>query len=69
MYVELQEEFGWEAFQRVFQSYLDSPKSELPKSDPEKRDQWMIRFSREVERDLSPCFQRWGEHYCHDSWK
>lgn len=60
MYVELQEEFGWEAFQRVFQGYLDSERSELPKADPEKRDQWMVRFSREVQRDLSPFFVRWG---------
>ena len=35
-------------------------KSEQPKSEQEKRDQWMTRFSRAVGKDLGPFFERWG---------
>lgn len=60
MYVQLQEAFGWEAFQKVFAEYRDLPQSERPRSDAEKRDQWMVRFSRAIGRDLGPFFARWG---------
>ena len=32
----------------------------FPKNDDEKRDEWLIRFSREVGRDLGPYFEAWG---------
>ena len=60
MYVELQEAFGWEAFKRVFAEYRDLPPGERPKTDDEKRDQWLVRFSHTVGRDLGPFFQGWG---------
>jgi hypothetical protein len=60
MYMQLKEAFGWGAFKRVFRAYLDAPQSELPRSNDEKRDQWMVRFSREVGRNLGPFFQAWG---------
>jgi hypothetical protein len=59
-YVQLQQAFGWEAFRSVFAEYRKLPESELPKSDDEKRDQWMVRFSRQVHRNLGPFFQAWG---------
>lgn len=59
-YVQLQEEFGWGAFQRVFAQYRDAPPEALPKNDDEKRDQWMVRFSREVNCNLGPFFEMWG---------
>jgi hypothetical protein len=59
-YVQMQQAFGWEAFQSVFAEYLKLPESERPKSDDEKRDQWMVRFSRQVHRNLGPFFQAWG---------
>jgi hypothetical protein len=59
-YVQLQQAFGWEAFRSVFAEYLKLPESELPKNDAEKRDQWMVRFSRQVHRNLGPFFQTWG---------
>jgi len=59
-YVQLQQAFGWEAFRSVFAEYRKLPESELPKSDNEKRDQWMVRFSRQVHRNLGPFFQAWG---------
>ncbi|MBI5864787.1 MAG: hypothetical protein HZB38_09810 [Planctomycetes bacterium] len=60
MYVQLQKEFGWEPFKKVFAEYRDLPKQDRPKSDAEKRDQWMVRFSRTVGRNLGPFFERWG---------
>jgi hypothetical protein len=60
MYMQLQEAFGWEAFKRVFAEYRALPDAERPKTDDEKRDQWLVRFSRTVGRNLGPFFQTWG---------
>jgi hypothetical protein len=60
MYVQLQKSFGWDAFKKVFAEYRDLPQNERPKNDAEKRDQWMVRFSRTVGKDLGPFFQAWG---------
>jgi hypothetical protein len=60
MYVQMQRAFGWDAFKRVFAQYLALPPGERPNSDDEKRDQWMVRFSRQVRRNLGPFFQAWG---------
>ena len=60
MYIQLQEAFGWEAYKRVFAEYRSLPDAERPQSDDQKRDQWMVRFSRAVGRNLSPFFQAWG---------
>lgn len=60
MYVQLREGFGWEAYQKVFDEYRKLPPGERPKNDGEKRDQWMVRFSRTVNRNLGPFFQAWG---------
>ncbi len=60
MYIELREAFGWEAYKGVFAEYRDLPKSERPTTEQEKRDQWMVRFSRQVGRNLGPFFKAWG---------
>lgn len=60
MYWQLQKAFGWEGYERTFRSYYASRPNELPRSDLEKRDQWMVRFSRAVGRNLGPFFERWG---------
>jgi hypothetical protein len=60
MYVQLQHAFGWDAFRRVFAEYRDLPAGERPATDDEKRDQWLVRFSRTVGRNLGPFFQAWG---------
>ena len=59
-YVQLQQAFGWEAFRNVFAEYAALPIDQQPKSDAEKRDQWLIRFSRQVHRNLGPFFQAWA---------
>ncbi len=60
MYMDMQEAFGWEAYRKVFATYRALPDSERPKTDDEKRDQWMVRFSRQVGRNLGPFFQAWA---------
>lgn len=60
MYVQLQKEFGWDSFKKVFTEYRDLPQNERPRNDDEKRDQWMVRFSKTVGKDLGPFFQAWG---------
>ena len=60
MYVQLQEAFGWDAYRQVFATYRDLPDAARPRSDNEKRDQWLVRFSRQVGRNLGPFFEMWG---------
>ena len=60
MYEQLQQEFGWDAFRQVFGTYRTLSNAERPKNDDEKRDQWLVRFSRQVGRNLGPFFQAWG---------
>jgi len=60
MYVELIEEFGWESFIAVFGEYRRLPANQRPRNDDEKRDQWMVRFSNQVGKNLGPFFDQWG---------
>ena len=60
MYVQMQQAFGWDAYREVFAAYRALPEAERPKSDDEKRDQWLVRFSRQVGRNLGPFFEAWG---------
>lgn len=59
-YIQMQQEFGWEMFQKVFAEYEALQDSERPKSDDEKRDQWMVRFSKAAGRNLGPFFRAWN---------
>ena len=60
MYVQVQREFGWEPFQRVFAEYERLPQRERPRTDADKRDQWLVRLSKTLGRNLGPFFERWG---------
>lgn len=60
LYWQLIEAFGWDALKRVIASYGDGAFGPPPKSDDEKRDQWMVRYSKLVGRNLGPFFDRWG---------
>jgi len=59
-YAQLQQAFGWGAFQRLFAEYRRLPQSERPRNDDEKRDQFMLRLSRQVGLNLAPFFTAWG---------
>jgi hypothetical protein len=60
MYWQLQQEFGWDPFKQCFAVYRELPDSERPKTENDKRDQWLVRFSRTVGRDLGGFFAAWG---------
>lgn len=60
MYHQLRTGFGWETYKKVFAQYRELPKSERPKGDDEKRDQWLVRFSRACGKNLGPFFEAWG---------
>jgi hypothetical protein len=60
LYLQLQKAFGWEAYQKVFDEYNRLEESERPKDQQMKNDQWMIRFSKAVDRNLGPFFRAWN---------
>jgi len=60
MYQQLQTAFGWEPFKKVFAEYRGLRSDDRPSTDDQKRDQWMVRISREVGRNLGPFFEAWG---------
>jgi hypothetical protein len=60
MYIQLKNAFGWEPFVKIFKEYQQVPSGERPQSDDQKRDQWMVRFSRAIGKNLGPFFQAWG---------
>lgn len=60
MYVQIQQAFGWEAYEEVFAEYRGLRDAQKPKDDDEKRDQWMVRMSRTVGHDLGAFFEAWG---------
>lgn len=60
MYTELREAFGWESFTKVFAEYQRLPRDEQPKTEMAKHDQWMVRFSKAIGKNLGPFFIAWG---------
>ncbi len=59
-YLQLQEAFGWEPFRKVFDEYNRLPESEWPKTQQDRNDQWVIRFSKAVGKNLVPFFEAWN---------
>lgn len=63
MYIELQEAFGWDSFKDVFTEYLALDNKERPKTDTQKRSQWVLRYSKAVGYNLCDFFDSWGFPY------
>lgn len=59
VYLQLIEEFGWESYYRVLAGYQALPAAERPQTDPDRRDQFVVRFSMAVGRNLGPLFAAW----------
>lgn len=59
MYAMIKREFGWEPFKKVFREYRE-PGNQRPTSDIEKRDKWMVKMSKAVNKNLGPFFEKWG---------
>jgi hypothetical protein len=49
-----------QAFQRLFAEYRALPAGERPRGDDAKRDQFLVRFSKQVGKNLGPFFTAWG---------
>lgn len=60
MYEQLSDGFGWEPYQLAFREYRSLPDDSRPKTDEQKRDQWLIQMSRATKRNLGPFFRHWG---------
>lgn len=56
-YIQLIEAFGWDAMKSYFRSYREGAR---PANDDEKRDQFMVRYSKVVGKNLGPFFDSWG---------
>lgn len=56
-FARLIEKYGWESFEKLFAEYRALPKSERPKTDLEKRQQWCRRYSKIVGEDLTEEFR------------
>ena len=60
MYAMVKRDFGWKPFKAVFAEYERLAPAERPKVDAAKRDQWMVRLSKAINKNLGPFFQAWG---------
>lgn len=59
-YIQLIDGFGFDCLKQVLRSYQGDELGPLPKTDDEKRDQWMVRYSKISGKNLGPFFDAWG---------
>jgi hypothetical protein len=59
-YIQLVDAFGWDAWKKYLYSFSDTSFGPAPKTDDDKRDQFLVRYSKIVNKDLSPLFDAWG---------
>ncbi|RYG86911.1 MAG: hypothetical protein EON58_21195, partial [Alphaproteobacteria bacterium] len=60
MFFELRLTFGWEPFKKVFAEYRTLQPGEHPKTERDKHDEFMVRFSKAIGKNLGPYFTGWG---------
>ncbi len=59
-YIQLVEGFGWDAWRAYLHSFADPSFGPAPKNDDEKRDQFLVRYSKITKRNLGGFFDFWG---------
>lgn len=59
-YIQLVQGFGWDSYKKYIWSFADPSFGPAPKNDDEKRDQFLVRFSKITQKDLGPFFDFWG---------
>ena len=59
-YLQLREAFGWAPFTQLFTEYRAIPAAMEPRTDADKIQEWIVRSSRAVNRNLVPFYERWG---------
>lgn len=60
MFWLLRQEFGWEPFTKLFAEFHNLPRNERPRTEQEKHDQFLIRFSNLTGHNLSEYLSAWG---------
>ncbi|MBC1605642.1 hypothetical protein HCJ39_13050, partial [Listeria rocourtiae] len=59
MFLTLPRTFGYDFYQVLDQSYRSLPEEELPKTDEEKKQLFVLMASKTANRDLKPFFEHW----------
>ncbi|MGC4042180.1 MAG: M60 family metallopeptidase [Armatimonas sp.] len=59
-FIDLRKEFGWEPFTKVFAEYQALPEAQKPRSDNDRHDGFVVRFSQKVGKNIRPHFMRYG---------
>ena len=59
-YIQLVQAFGWESWRGYLHSFADENFGPMPKTEEERRDQFLIRYSKLVKKNLGPFFDYWG---------
>lgn len=59
-YVQLVQAFGWESWRKYLHSFGDPAFGPDPRNDDEARDQFLVRYSKIVNKNLGPFFDFWG---------
>lgn len=59
-YIQLVQAFGWESWRRYLNSFGEGATRPQPKTSEEARDEFLIRYSQIVNRNLGPFFDAWG---------
>jgi hypothetical protein len=59
-YIQLMQEFGWESWRKYLYSFDDAKFGPAPKGDDERRDQFLVRYSKITNKNLGPFFEAWG---------
>ena len=67
MFWLMRHEFGWEPFTKLFAEFRDTPNSERPRTELQKHDQFLERFSRLTGRNLTKYLKAWGVDFSRES--
>lgn len=59
-YIQLVDEFGWDAWKKYLYSFSEPSFGPKPTNDDEKRDQFLMRYSKITNKNLGPFFDAWG---------
>ena len=59
-YIQLVDGFGWDAWRKYLHSFADPSFGPAPKGDEERRDQFLVRYSKIVNKNLGAFFDAWG---------
>ena len=59
-YIQLVEGFGWDAWRKYLHSFSDASYGPTPTNDDDKRDQFLVRYSKITGKNLAGFFEWWG---------